>query len=54
MLLASGAVLDDDHGRIKPAYQLDFLHLVPAGYEALDEELLSVVRGLPSRTSAAP
>jgi lysophospholipase L1-like esterase len=54
VLLPSAAVLDDEHGRIKPAYQLDFLHLVPAGYEALDEKLLSVVRGLPSRASAAP
>jgi len=43
----AAAVLDDDHGAIKPAYQLDHLHLVPAGYDALDARLLPLVRALP-------
>jgi lysophospholipase L1-like esterase len=37
-------VLDDARGRVKPAYQYDFLHLVPAGYDALDEKLFPLLR----------
>jgi lysophospholipase L1-like esterase len=47
LLFKSAEVLDDDRGRVKPAYQLDYLHLLPAGYEALDERLLPLVRSLP-------
>jgi lysophospholipase L1-like esterase len=48
----AGKVLDDEHGTIKPAYQLDHLHLVPAGYDALDAALLPVLRGLPQATTS--
>jgi lysophospholipase L1-like esterase len=49
VLFDADPVLDDDRGRIKPAYQFDYLHLVPAGYAALDTALEGVVRGLPKR-----
>jgi lysophospholipase L1-like esterase len=52
VLFDAAPVVDDDRGRIKPAYQLDFLHLVPAGYDALDEKLIPLVRGLPPRSPA--
>jgi lysophospholipase L1-like esterase len=54
VLLDAGGVLDDDRGRIRPAYQVDYLHLLPAAYEALDTRLLPVVRGLPLPASPAP
>jgi len=54
LLLDSGAALDDDRGKVKPAYQLDFLHLVPAGYDALDARLVPLVRGLPAPSSPTP
>jgi lysophospholipase L1-like esterase len=46
------ALLDADpilgvRGRIHPAYQVDFLHLSPAAYSALDERLVPVLRSLP-------
>ncbi len=40
-------VLDDARGKIRPAYQYDFLHLAPPGYRALDDALAPVVRALP-------
>ncbi len=46
-LLDADPVLGSAHGRINPAYQLDFLHLTPAGYTALDERLVPVLRALP-------
>ena len=46
VLLDAGSSLDDGRGEVKPAYQLDYLHLLPAGYDALDERLVPLVRGL--------
>jgi lysophospholipase L1-like esterase len=43
-LLDADPVLEGAHGRINPAYQFDFLHLTPAGYSALDERLVPVLR----------
>jgi lysophospholipase L1-like esterase len=48
--LDAAEALDDSRGKVKAAYQLDFLHLAPAGYEALDERLIPVVRRLASAT----
>ncbi len=46
-VLDADPVLDGGRGRINQAYQYDFLHLTPAGYAALDERLLPVLRALP-------
>jgi lysophospholipase L1-like esterase len=54
VFLEAAPVLDDDRGKVKPAYQLDHLHLVPGGYLALDEKLVPLVRSLPPRAGAAP
>ena len=45
-LLDADPVLEGGHGRIAPAYQYDFLHLTPAGYAALDEQLVPLLRSL--------
>jgi lysophospholipase L1-like esterase len=45
-LLKAGEVLDDERGRIKPAYQVDYLHVLPAGYAALDERLIPLLQSL--------
>lgn len=47
VLLDAGGVLDDARGKVKPPYQFDYLHLNPAGYDALDEKLVPLVRALP-------
>ncbi len=47
VFLDAGAVLDDARGKVKPSYQFDYLHLNPAGYDALDEKLVPLVRALP-------
>jgi len=39
ILLDAAPVLDDTRGRIRPEYQLDYLHLSPSGYSALTEQL---------------
>jgi len=39
------SILADDSGRVRPEYGKDLLHLNAAGYEALNGELLSVLRG---------
>jgi lysophospholipase L1-like esterase len=44
VLLDADPVLDGPHGRINSAYQFDFLHLTAAGYAALDERLVPLVR----------
>ena len=46
------SILADDSGMIRPEYSKDLLHLNAAGYEALNGELLSVLRGLDSRKQA--
>jgi len=45
------SVLADDSGMVRPEYSKDLLHLNAAGYEALNGELLSVLRGLGGRGS---
>lgn len=47
VFLEVAPVLDDDRGKVKPAYQLDHLHLLRSGYLALDEKLVPLVRSLP-------
>jgi lysophospholipase L1-like esterase len=39
--------LDDGHGRVQRSYQLDYLHLSPAGYAALGQALEPVLSALP-------
>ena len=39
MILDADPLLADDSGKIRAPYQLDFLHLAPAGYAALNEGL---------------
>ena len=39
-------VIDDGRGRIKGEYQYDFLHLDGAGYSALNERLVPLLRSL--------
>jgi lysophospholipase L1-like esterase len=51
-LLDADPVLAGERGRILPAYQVDFLHLTPAGYAALDTRLVPVVRGMFTRHAA--
>lgn len=45
-LLDANAALDAGGHEVKPAYQRDYLHLVPAGYAALNDALVPLVRGL--------
>jgi lysophospholipase L1-like esterase len=40
-------VLDDARDKIRPPFQYDFIHISPAGYAALNEKLVPIVRGLP-------
>jgi lysophospholipase L1-like esterase len=47
VLFDANAVLDDDHGDIRRPYQLDYLHLSPAGYEALNQKLNPLLSALP-------
>ncbi len=45
--LDANLALGDEHGEIRPAYQFEYLHLSPAGYEALDRALLPILSALP-------
>ncbi|MDB4993419.1 MAG: family lipolytic protein [Myxococcaceae bacterium] len=36
----------DEGDKIRPAFQHDFIHISPAGYAALNERLVPIVRGL--------
>jgi len=47
VLFNADPVLDDARGKVRPEYQMDFLHLVPSGYAALNERLIPLVRALP-------
>jgi lysophospholipase L1-like esterase len=47
VLFEATKILEDEHGRIRAPYQYDFLHLTPAGYGALNENLVPIVRALP-------
>jgi lysophospholipase L1-like esterase len=47
VLFDANAVLVDEHGDIRRAYQLDYLHLSSAGYVALNERLMPLVSALP-------
>ena len=43
-VLDTATVLADDHGLMRSEYQRDFLHLNTAGYDALNQELIRVLR----------
>jgi lysophospholipase L1-like esterase len=40
-------ILDDARGKVRPAYQHDFIHISPEGYAALNARLVPIVRSLP-------
>jgi len=46
-LFDANLVIADGRGHIQPAYQLDYLHLSPAGYAALNQRLLPLLASLP-------
>ena len=43
ILFDANKVLDDGHGHVVRDYQMDYLHLVPAGYSALNAKLVSIL-----------
>lgn len=43
ILFDANKVLDDGHGHVVHDYQKDYLHLVPAGYSALNAKLVSIL-----------
>jgi lysophospholipase L1-like esterase len=47
VLFETAPVLDDVAGKVRASYQVDHLHIVPAGYDALNEKLVSIVRAFP-------
>src|SRR5580692_10806652 len=53
VLFDANRVLDDDHGAIQARYQLDYLHLTGAGYDALNRALVPLIRTLPAATHEA-
>jgi lysophospholipase L1-like esterase len=48
VLFDTRPVLDDDRGAVKPAFQIDYLHLNEAGYDALNGALVPLVNALPA------
>jgi lysophospholipase L1-like esterase len=53
-LLDADPVLNDESGKIRPAFQLDHLHLVPPAYAALDDRLVEIVHGLRGSPPSPP
>jgi len=47
VVFETAPVLDDAAGKVRASYQVDHLHIVPAGYDALNERLVSIVRAFP-------
>jgi lysophospholipase L1-like esterase len=47
VLFDANQVLADDRGKIQAAYQLDYLHLSGAGYDALDKKVVPLLSALP-------
>ncbi len=47
VLLDADQAIDDPGGAIKRDYQMDYLHLSPAGYVALNAKLLPILGSLP-------
>ena len=47
VVFETAPILDGAAGRVRPEYQADHLHLVPAAYVALNEKLVSIVRAFP-------
>lgn len=45
-LMNADPALDDPRGRIRSQYQYDYLHLNPAAYAELTDELAALLRGL--------
>jgi lysophospholipase L1-like esterase len=43
VLFDANKVLDDGHGHVLRDYQMDYLHLVPAGYSALNAKLVPIL-----------
>jgi lysophospholipase L1-like esterase len=43
----AGPLLTDERGDIRTEYQLDYLHLSPAGYNALDRTIVPLLSALP-------
>jgi lysophospholipase L1-like esterase len=48
VLFDAKPVLDDSHGVIRVPYQMDYLHLTRAGYDALNRVLVPLVESLPA------
>lgn len=46
LVMDSAAILADERGLLREEYSVDLLHLNPAGYEALNEELVRVLAAL--------
>ena len=42
-VLEAGPALDDGHGKVQPQYAVDFVHLNPAGYRALEPALTAAL-----------
>ncbi|MGO9838151.1 MAG: SGNH/GDSL hydrolase family protein [Polyangiaceae bacterium] len=47
ILFDANQVLADDRGKIQAPYQLDYLHLSRAGYDALDKKVVPLLSALP-------
>jgi lysophospholipase L1-like esterase len=47
VLFDANRILDDSPGHIAPEYQMDYLHLIPAGYAALNGKLVPLLASLP-------
>jgi lysophospholipase L1-like esterase len=47
VVFESAPILDDTPGKVRATYQADHLHLLPVGYAALNERLVSIVRAFP-------
>jgi lysophospholipase L1-like esterase len=47
IVLDADPVLDDERDKVRPPFQHDFIHVSPAGYAALNEKLVPLVRALP-------
>jgi lysophospholipase L1-like esterase len=48
VLFDANAILDGEHGSIRSAYQIDYLHLTQDGYDALNRGLVPLLRSLPA------
>lgn len=51
LLVDVGPLLTNERGDIRPEYQWDYLHLSPAGYDALDRAVVPLLSALPKQES---